>query len=92
MAQERRSGSEGRARRPRVAGASFKRRYDLAPDMFAIVDTKSGRVLDCNRALVTCIGYPKREIVGRSVLDLYDPEHAERARQTPAAGALNQFR
>ncbi len=49
--------------------------------MFAIVDAKSGRVLDCNRALETCIGYPKQEIVGRDVFDLYDPAHAERAKQ-----------
>lgn len=63
--------SAGRRRRSTVATASFRRFYDLAPDMFAIVDATSGRVLDCNRALETCIGYPKQEIVGRDVFDLY---------------------
>ena len=49
--------------------------------MFAIVDAKTGRMLDCNRALVICTGYPKEEIVGRNVFDLYHPDYAKQARE-----------
>ena len=49
--------------------------------MFAIIDAKTGCVLDCNQALANGIGYTTREIVGRNVFDLYDPDHVDRARQ-----------
>ena len=60
--------------------ASYRRFYDLAPDMFAIIDAKTGRVLDCNRALATCTGYSRQEIVGRNVFELYHPDYVEQAR------------
>ena len=49
--------------------------------MFAIIDAKTGRVLDCNLALATCTGYPKREIVGRDVFDLYHQDYLEQAKE-----------
>ena len=49
--------------------------------MFAIVDAKTGSVLDCNEALARSTGFPKREIVGRSVFDLYHPDHEQQARE-----------
>ena len=50
--------------RPRseTGTGSYRRFYDLAPDMFAVVDAKSGLVLGCNRTLTVATGYRKREI------------------------------
>ena len=73
--------SGGPRRRSKAATASYRRFYDLAPDMFAIIDAKTGAVLDCNRALASGLGYTTQEIVGRNVFDLYHPDHVERARQ-----------
>ena len=75
----------GSSRRPKAATAFYRRFYDLAPDMFALIDAKTGRVLACNRALTAATGYAKREIVGRSVFDLYHPDHVEHARQVSKA-------
>ena len=57
-----------------------RRFYNLAPDMFAIVDATTSAVLDCNPALSAVTGYSKGEIVGRDVFDLCDRRSASRAR------------
>jgi two-component system sensor histidine kinase/response regulator len=80
MAHDPPTKSRNRRHRARAAVATYRRFYDLAPDMFAIIDAKSGRVLDCNEALATGTGYLKADIVGRSVFALYHPDHVERAR------------
>ena len=79
------SGKGASRRRSKATTASYRRFYDLAPDMFAIIDAKTGCVLDCNQALATATGYEMREIVGRSVFDLYDPQHVEEAREVSKA-------
>ena len=79
------SGKDSSRRRAKAATASYRRFYDLAPDMFAIIDAKTGCVLDCNRALATATGHEMREIVGRNVFDLYDPEHVDEAREVSKA-------
>ena len=79
------SGKGGSRRRSKAATASYRRFYDLAPDMFAIIDAKTGCVLDCNQALATATGYETREIVGRNVFDLYDPDHVDEAREVSKA-------
>ena len=81
MTHEQSSTAGGPRRRSKGATASYRRFFDLAPDMFAIVDAKTGTVLDCNRALAASIGYTTQEIVGRNVFDLYHPDDVERARQ-----------
>ena len=53
--------------------------------MLAVVDARTGRVLDCNRALATASGYAKHEIIGRPVLDLYHPDQLEQAKQATRA-------
>lgn len=80
MTHDHASPDERALRRSESATASYRRFYNLAPDMFAIIDAKTGRVLDCNRALATCTGYTRQEIVGRNVFDLYHPDHVEQAR------------
>ena len=85
MTDDQRSVHSGSDSRSKAATASYRRFYDLAPDMFAIIDAKTGCVLDCNRALATATGYEKREIVGRNVFDLYDRDHVEDARDLSKA-------
>ena len=65
----------------KATAASYQRFYELAPDMLAIVEATTGRVLDCNQALTAATGYAKHEIVGHSVFDVYHEDHRERARQ-----------
>ena len=67
MTHDQLSVNHGSRRRSKAATASYRRFYDLAPDMFAIIDAETGRVLDCNRALTAATGYAKRELVGRDV-------------------------
>ena len=55
--------------------------YDLAPDMFVSVDLATATVVDCNRALLATTGFARDEVVGRSVFDLYAPEHQAEARR-----------
>src|SRR5688572_15009756 len=40
-------------------------KYDLAPDMFASVDVKTGLVLECNQTLATAAGTTKADIIGQ---------------------------
>lgn len=62
MADGQLSVNHGSRRRSKTSTASYRRFYELAPDTFAIIDAKTGRVLGCNRALVSTTGDAKREI------------------------------
>jgi PAS domain S-box-containing protein len=53
--------------------AKYQDLYDNAPDMFATVDAKTARILQCNHTLSTATGYSKEAIIGRSVFDMYQP-------------------
>lgn len=70
----------------RTSRANYRDLYDNAPDMFATVDVKTGRILQCNRTLLRMTGYTRGEIVGRDVLDLYALESVDQARHV-----LQQF-
>ena len=85
MTQPQPSVNHGSRRRSKAATASYRRFYELAPDMFAIIDTETGRVVDCNRALTVATGYEKKEIVGRDVFDLYHPADVEHVREVSKA-------
>ena len=66
-----------RKRADEALQASEKRYHDLydnAPDMFASVDAKTGKVIQCNNTLAFSTGYTKEEIVGRPIFDLYHPD------------------
>ncbi len=45
--------------------------YDNAPDMYASVDSKSARILECNKTLAVATGYTKEEIIDKKIFDLY---------------------
>ena len=46
----------------------YKNLYDNAPDLYRTIDT-DGRILDCNTAYATSLGYTKYEIIGKSIFD-----------------------
>ena len=65
---------------PAPRAAAYRRFYNLAPDLFAIVDASTSAVLDCNPAFSTVTGYPRSEIVGRDIFALCHPRSVARAR------------
>ena len=66
---------------PHPASETAHRRfYQLAPDMFAMVDANTSVLLDCNPALSKVTGYSKADMVGRDVFDLCEPRAVGRAR------------
>jgi two-component system CheB/CheR fusion protein len=81
MADGQLSVNHGSRRRSKTSTDSYRRFYDLAPDVFAIIDAETGRVLGCNRALTSATGDAKREIEGRDVFDLYLPDDRQHATQ-----------
>ncbi len=65
----------------RASDEMYRDLYDNAPDMFCSVDTASGRIVQCNRALTEKTGYTKAEIIGRHIFDLYHPDCLEAVKQ-----------
>ena len=56
--------------------------FEKAPDMMAVVQYPSGKILECNQTLADELGRSKEKIVGRSWLDLYTPDSQEVAQET----------
>ena len=54
--------------------AELRLKYDLAPDMFASVESQTGVVIECNQTLAAALGSSKADILGRAVSDLYHPD------------------
>ncbi len=48
--------------------------YDNAPDMYVSVEPEKGTIIRCNQTLATALGYTKSQIVGRPILEVYDPD------------------
>jgi PAS domain S-box-containing protein len=65
--------------------AKYQDLYDNAPDMFASIDAKTGRILQCNRTLAVVTGYSKEAIIGRPIFDMYHPDCMDKARETFAS-------
>lgn len=53
--------------------------YERGPALFCSLDGDSLDVETCNGTLATAVGLPKSQIIGRSVLELYNPEFRELA-------------
>ena len=61
--------------------AKYEDLYDNAPDMYASVDAKTGRILQCNRTLATATGYTKEAIIGQLISELYPPDGMDKAKK-----------
>lgn len=59
----------------------FRDLYDNSPDMCLSVDIATGRILCCNTTLLSTTGFTREEVVGRPVIEMYDPACYERSRE-----------
>ncbi|MFH1985280.1 MAG: PAS domain S-box protein [Pseudomonadota bacterium] len=55
--------------------------YDNAPDMYLSADAQTAAITTCNQTLADTLGYPKAEIIGRSIYEIYHPACLDRAKQ-----------
>lgn len=53
--------------------------YDNSPDCLMSVDTETGRIVECNARLLETLGAPRKEVIGRELLYMYDEASRERA-------------
>jgi two-component system cell cycle sensor histidine kinase/response regulator CckA len=65
----------------RESEAKYADLYDHAPDMYLSVDAKTGRILDCNQTTVETLNYPREEIIGKVVFEMYQPSCLEAAKK-----------
>jgi PAS domain S-box-containing protein len=71
----------------RASERHYRSLVDILPDGVGIIDLE-GRIADANRQAVTMLGFDNREdLLGKSTLDLIQPEDHERFKAN-AAGAL----
>ena len=61
--------------------AKYQDLYDNAPDMFASIDAKTGRILQCNQTLAKATGYSKEAIIGQLISELYHPDGMDKAKK-----------
>ncbi|MEL7297100.1 MAG: PAS domain S-box protein, partial [Pseudomonadota bacterium] len=54
--------------------------YENAPDMHASIDATSAQIIQCNQRMVAMTGYPKVELIGKEVFELYSEESRDEAR------------
>lgn len=55
--------------------------YENSPDMLFSVEAKTGNIIECNRTLLTILGYKKYEILGKNIIDMYHPGSRDRAKE-----------
>ncbi len=55
--------------------------FENAPDMIISVDAQDATILECNQTLADALGYPKRDLMGRPVFELYDTASVDDARR-----------
>jgi PAS domain S-box-containing protein len=54
--------------------------YENAPDMFASVDAKTGKIIGCNRTLLKKTKYSKDELIGKHIFQIYHPDCLDNAK------------
>jgi PAS domain S-box-containing protein len=54
--------------------------YDNAPDMYVSVHAQTASIEKCNQTLADTLGYPKAEIIGRPVFEIYHPDCLDQAK------------
>jgi len=59
----------------------FRVIFDGAPDAMFIADTKSGKILDANKAACRLLGRSRAEVLEMSQADLHPPKLREKARE-----------
>lgn len=57
----------------KTSEARYRDLYENAPDMFSSVDVATKKIVECNQTFAKATGFSKKEIIGKSVFDIYDP-------------------
>lgn len=65
----------------KISRAKYLDLYDKAPDMFFSVAASDRKIVECNETLTRKTGWPKEELIGRDVFDLYHPDCARQVRR-----------
>lgn len=60
---------------------SYRDLYDNAPDMFATVDPKTAKIVQCNQTLARNLGYEKSELIGLPILSIYNSGSRETSKR-----------
>lgn len=60
---------------PEIDYRSF---YENSPDMLFSVDAKTGNIVECNRTLLTNLGYTKEEVLQKHITEMYHPDESSR--------------
>ena len=65
----------------RLAGYAdhYRDLYENSPDMYAVFDARTARIIECNETLARFLGYPRRELIGRSIFSLHAEQDQERS-------------
>ena len=61
--------------------ARYEDLFEHAPDMYFLVNAKSGIVRECNHTTCETLGFTKEEILGKPVLTFYHPEARDNAKE-----------
>ncbi|MDD7915736.1 PAS domain S-box protein [Polaribacter ponticola] len=75
-----------RTKELKVAEKKYHKLYDSAPDMFASVNPKNGKIIECNQTLLNKIGFSRNEVIGMHIIDLYHKDYKQDAKE-----AFNTF-
>lgn len=59
----------------------FRDLYENSPEMCLSVDAATGRILCCNATMLKVTGWTREEVIGRPVIEMYDPASHDRARE-----------
>ena len=62
-----------------TAERKYRDLYNNAPDMFLSIDTKTGKIIDCNNILLRQLGYSKDEVIDSPISSMYHPDSRDRA-------------
>lgn len=65
----------------RASETKYQDLFDHSPDMYLTIDATQDRIVDCNQTTLQLLGYDKSELIGRPVVDLFEPSHADHWRE-----------
>jgi len=59
----------------------YKGFYEDSPDMLLSVESRTGRIIGCNRTLLVNLGYSKDEVLKKHITEVYHPDDIERVKE-----------
>jgi PAS domain S-box-containing protein len=65
---------EERTRKLAESEKKYADLYENAPDMFASIDAKTGKIMQCNQTFLNKTNYSKDELIGQPIYYIYHPD------------------